>query len=426
MDATQRVLIIGGGFGGLYAAKRLSRVASCQITILDCRNFHLFQPLLYQVATGSLAPGNIASPLRRIVRRRRNVRVFQDEAIDLDPSRKVVQGRDSEYHYDFLIVATGVRHSYFGKDHWEAFAPGLKTIEDAVQMRRTILCAFESAEKASDPAARAAYLTFVIVGGGPTGVELAGALVELAKGTFRGEFRNIDPEQTRVILVEHNAQILGAYSKGSADRAQKALERMGVEVRTGTSAVEISDGSVTVAESGRPAEVIAAKTTLWAAGVEASAFARVLAGKAGARLHRSGRVLVSPDCSLEGRPEIFVVGDLAYLETSAGTPLPGVAQVAMQQGAYVSRKILAGQKLAKPFHYREKGSLAVIGRNNAVFELGRFRCTGRLAWLLWAVVHITFLIEFENKLSVIIQWAWTYFANGRGSRLITERNEHPA
>ncbi len=422
-----RVVIVGGGFGGLAAAQAFARTTSkawdFELTLIDKRNFHLFQPLLYQVATGSLASGNIASPLRRILGKYPNVTVLQEHAVDLAPSEGLIIGEKTKLSYDTLIVATGSHHSYFGHDEWGVFAPGLKTVEDAQHIRAKVLSAFEKAELEPDPHLRTKYLTFVIIGGGPTGVEMAGALAELARGTLKGEFRSIQPGSARIILIENSDRILQTYNPKSSDRALRALKHLGVEVMLGTMAVNITGESVTVERKGEKPFEIATNTVLWAAGMRASALARVLHERTGAALHRSGRVIVRPDCSIEGHPNIFVIGDLAYFETSKGA-LPGLAPVAIQQGRSIPKVVearLSGSPAPKPFHYRDMGSLAVIGRNQAVMELGKIRLGGFVAWFIWALVHIANLIEFENKLSVIIQWGWAYFTNGRGSRLIVEQ-----
>jgi len=419
----RKVVIIGGGFGGLYAAKQFSKHGSSDfdVTVLDKRNFHLFQPLLYQVATGSLAPGNIASPLRRILRSKSNLRVLQSEVFNINPVRKVVITDNEEILYDTVIVATGVHHSYFGHDDWAAFAPGLKTVEDAVEIRRRILLAFELAERENDPTSRAALLTFVIVGGGPTGVELAGALTELAKGTLQGEFRSFDSKDARIILVEGAPRILNSYSAASSLAAQKTLEKMGVLVLTETTAIDINERFVLLKPKNSDPVKLETSTVLWAAGIKASSFAEAFAASTGAQQDRSGRIIVNPDCSISNYPDIFVIGDLAFFDAGNGKSLPGVAPVAMQQARYVTALVCknASADTRKPFRYRDRGSMAVIGRNKAVIELGRFKCSGFFAWLIWMCVHIFFLIEFKNKFSVVTQWAFTYFTNGRGSRLIT-------
>lgn len=414
-----RVVIIGGGFGGLYAAKSLGR-APVDVTLVDKRNFHLFQPLLYQVATGSLSPADIASPLRVVLSKNKNTRVLLDEVLDLDPESKVVLTTHGEIPYDSLIVATGVSHHYFGNDHWKAVAPGLKTVEDALEMRRRIFYAFEAAEKEPDPEKRKAWLTFTIVGGGPTGVELAGAIAELAKHILREDFRHIDTAEARIVLVEGMDRVLPPYKPDLSAKAGAALEKLGVEILTQTMVTQIDDDTVTM-RRGDGVETLNAKTILWAAGVKASKMGRVLADRTGAELDRAGRVVVEPDLSLPNHPNIFVVGDLAHFAHQGERPLPGVAPVAMAEGQYVAkllRRRLQNQEMPA-FQYIDRGSLAVIGQNEAVVDLGYVRFSGFLAWFVWVVAHIYYLIEFDNKLVVMVQWAWNYFTFGRGARLIS-------
>lgn len=422
INRQQRVVIVGGGFGGLYAAKALSS-AAVQVTLVDRRNFHLFQPLLYQVATGGLSPGDISAPLRSVLKKASNVEVVHGEVVDIRPERRQVILHDATLEYDKLIVATGVSHHYFGHDDWEDAAPGLKTVEDALEIRRRILLAFETAERVADPAERQAWLTFVIVGGGPTGVELAGAIGELAHRTMRGEFRHVDPSQAQIILLEGLERILTAYPPELSAEAAVSLADLGVTVRTGALVTGVGDSWVTVRDSGGSEERLPARTVLWAAGVKASPMAQVLARRAGAELDRLGRVFVEADLSLAGWPEIYVIGDLAHYAHQTGEPLPGVAQVAMQQGAYVAERLAGRQR--GPFVYQDKGNLAVIGRNAAVADLGRLRLSGFPAWLIWVFVHIRFLIEFDNKLMVMVQWAWNYLTRKRGARLITGPEPYP-
>jgi NADH dehydrogenase len=415
-----RVVILGGGFGGLRAAQRLRR-APVDVTLVDRRNFHLFQPLLYQVATGGLSPGDISSPIRWALRKQRNARVLLGEAVGLDVVGRTVALRDGErLPYDTLIVATGARHHYFGNEDWAQRAPGLKTVEDATEMRRRVLLAFERAEREPDAAARRALLNFVIVGAGPTGVELAGAICELARDTLREDFRSIDPRDARILLVEGEDRVLPAYPPDLSAKANRSLERLGAEIRVETLVKELDPEGVTL-ESGGRRERVPARCVLWAAGVRASSLARVLGKEAGAALDRAGRVLVGPDCSLPGHPEIFAIGDIANFSHQGDGPLPGVAPVAMQQGRYVARVIegrLAGRDCA-PFRYRDRGSMATIGRSSAVADFGRIRFGGFPAWLLWSAVHILFLIEFENRLLVALRWLWNYATRNRGTRLIT-------
>ncbi|XGV96259.1 MAG: NAD(P)/FAD-dependent oxidoreductase [Leptolyngbya sp. BL-A-14] len=418
-QSTHRVVIVGGGFGGLYTAKALGR-APVNVTLIDKRNFHLFQPLLYQVATGTLSPADISSPLRGILSGSKNTQVLMDEVTDLDPERQTVTLKGEELSYDTLVIATGVSHHYFGNDHWKQTAPGLKTIEDALEMRRRIFMAFEAAEKESDPEKRRAWLTFVVVGGGPTGVELAGAIAELAFKTLKSDFRNIDTTEAQVLLLEGLDRILPPYPPELSAKAEVSLTKLGVTVETKVLVTNIDGDTVTVKRDGQE-EYIPAHTVLWAAGVKASAMGQVLADRAGATLDRVGRVMVEPDLSLASHPNIFVIGDLANFPHQGERPLPGVAPVAMQEGEYVAKLIkqrLVGQTMA-PFVYQDFGSLAVIGQNEAVVDLGFVRFDGLLAWFLWVFAHIYFLIEFDNKLIVLLQWGWNYFTRKRGARIIT-------
>lgn len=415
-----RVVIVGGGFGGLYAAQTLGR-AKVQVTLIDRRNFHLFQPLLYQVATGGLSPGDIASPLRGVLKRQRNTTVLLGEVSDIDPDQQQVCLKDGQtISYDSLIVATGVSHHYFGKDEWAEVAPGLKTVEDALEMRRRIFSAFEAAEKEPDAAARAALLTFVIVGGGPTGVELAGALAELAHRTLKADFRNIDTTETRILLLEGQDRVLPPFPPDLSAAADKSLKKLGVQVRTGSLVTAIEGDRVTV-RHGDTTEILRAANVLWAAGVKASGMGKLLADRTGASLDRVGRVLVEPDLSLPNYPNVFVVGDLAHFAHQGGQPLPGVAPVAMQEGQYVAKLIQKrlNQQPPSAFTYKDGGSLAVIGRNAAVVNLNWLKITGFPAWVIWLFVHIYYLIEFDNKLIVMTQWTWNYLTRNHGARLIT-------
>ena len=424
MKQNHHVVIIGGGFGGLYAARAWWH-APVNVTLLDKRNFHLFQPLLYQVATGGLSPGDIASPLRAVLHRQKNTRVLTTEVVDIDPQRQKVVLQEGEIFYDTLIVATGVRHHYFGHEEWAEQAPGLKTVEEALDIRRRILLAFESAELEADADMRRAWMTFVVVGGGPTGVELAGSLGELANNTLKNDFRSINPAEARIELIEGTDRILPAYAPELSASAQRALERLGVKVRTRTLTTDIQNHAVTIRKDDQ-LEKIPARTILWAAGIQASRLGQVLAQRAGAALDRAGRVVVAPDLTLSGHPNIFVIGDLANVRQE-GKPLPGVAPVAMQQGRYVAKEIpgrLQGRH-QPPFRYRDKGSLAVIGRNAAVAEFGALRLHGFPAWVIWIFVHIMYLVEFDNKLLVLVQWAWNYFTRNRGARLITGEGSLP-
>ena len=417
--ARQRVVVVGGGFGGLYAAKALGRLP-VDVTLIDRRNFHLFQPLLYQVATGGLSPGEIASPLRFVLRRHKNTEVLLAEVTDIDPANRRVVLRDGEVSYDTLILAAGARHYYFGHDEWEPLAPGLKTVEDATEIRRRILLAFERAEREPDLDQRRAWLTFVVVGGGPTGVELAGALGEIARDTLRQDFRHINPSEASILLLDGAERVLPTYPPDLSAEAETSLIKLGVRPLNGTIVVAIEEHGVTVKRRGGT-EYIPARTVLWAAGVQASPLGRVLAERAGAILDRGGRVFVEADLTLAGHPEIFIVGDLANFSHQDVKPLPGVAPVAMQQGRYVA-EVIGGRlegRAPQPFHYRDKGNLATIGRAAAVADFGRIHLGGFPAWLIWLFVHLMYLAEFDNRLLVFIQWAYNYFTRNRGARLIT-------
>ncbi len=424
MGTKHRVVILGGGFGGLYAAKSLKR-APVDLTLVDRRNFHLFQPLLYQVATGSLSPGEIASPLRSVLSSQQNTRVLLGEAHDLDVQRRVLRlDEDQELGYDTLIVAAGSRTFYFGHPEWENLAPGLKTIEEATQIRTKILFAFEAAEREPDPQKQAAWLTFAVVGAGPTGVELAGAMAEIARETLRHDFRSIQPEQARILLLDGSPRVLPGYPPDLSKAAERSLLRLGVHPRVDVRVTAVREYGLHVEGPSGPEE-IRANTIIWAAGVRASEFGERLARQTGAKLDKNGAVFVSPDCSLEQHPEIFVIGDLAHFEEN-GKPLPGVAQVAMQQGHYVAQVIkrrLKGQP-TKPFHYFDKGSLAVIGRGSAVAELRRLHVSGLLAWLIWLFIHLMYLVEFSNRVLVFVHWGFLYLTWDRGARLITGEAGH--
>ncbi len=410
-----RVVVIGSGFGGLTAARALNG-APVRVTVVDRRNHHLFQPLLYQVATAVVSPGDIAYPIRAILRHQSNAEVLLGDAVSIDPDRREVVLLDGRLSYDYLILATGARHSYFGHDDWEPWAPGLKSLEDALEIRRRILLAFERAEREPDPEKRKWLLTFVVVGAGPTGVELSGAIAEISREVLVRDFRTIDPREARIVLVEAGPRILPAYTPETSAKAEAVLTRKGVEVRTGHSVEDIRENEVRVA-----GESLAAGTVLWAAGVAASPLARSL----GVPLDRAGRVLVLPDLTIPGRPEVFVIGDLAAFLHQAGTLLPGTSPVAIQQGRHAAKNVLlsqSGQPL-RPFHFRDKGSMAVIGRAQAVAEIAGVRLSGLAAWLVWCFVHIFFLIGFRNRFVVMFEWAWAYLTDQRGARLITGRLE---
>ncbi|HXG56658.1 MAG TPA: NAD(P)/FAD-dependent oxidoreductase [Vicinamibacterales bacterium] len=406
-----RVVIIGGGFGGLYAARALKR-ADVRVTVLDRRNHHLFQPLLYQVATAALSPGDIASPIRWILRRQANAEVLLADATTVDLQRRTVVLVDGEVEYDYLIVATGATHAYFGHDEWRPLAPGLKNLEDALDIRRRVLLAFERAEREHDPVRQSALLTFVVIGGGPTGVEMAGALAEISRMSLARNFRHFDPGSARIVLVEGGPSLLAAFPESLRTFAQRDLERLGVDVRLNSSVTAVEPGRVMIG-----ADAIAAETVLWAAGVAASPLGQALGGP----LDRAGRVRVEPELTLPGQRRVFVIGDLASLDDERGKPLPGVAQVAIQMGEHAVRNILRsieGQPL-RAFRYKDLGNMATIGRASAIAEVGSFKLTGLIAWLAWLFVHLISLIGFRNRLIVLVQWAWAYFSSQRTIRLIT-------
>jgi NADH dehydrogenase len=427
-----RVVIVGAGFGGLNAAQELAK-APVQITVIDRKNYHTFQPLLYQVATAGLSPGEIAAPIRSILRSHQNIEVLMAEVTEFDLDRRWVKTSDGDMPYDYLIVAAGATHSYFGHDEWEPYAPGLKTIEDALEIRRRVLLAFELAERRAAIGATATPLNFVVVGGGPTGVELAGTLAEIARHALAHEFRSIDPARTHILLIEGGPRILPAYAEDLSGKAQEQLHQLGVEVRTSTTVTEIEPGAVMAGDTRLPATVI-----LWAAGVAASPLGKCL----GTSVDRAGRVLVQPDLTVPGHRDVFVIGDLAALKDAQGKLLPGVAPVAMQQGRFVAKIIReelkscsisapgvpiltrssqeGGNSDSRPvFQYWDKGSLATIGRAAAVAQFGKLHISGFIAWLSWLFIHILFLIGFRNRLLVFIQWAWSYVTYERGARLIT-------
>ncbi len=408
---SKRVIIVGGGFGGLYAARAL-RKADAEIVVIDRRNHHLFQPLLYQVATAALNPSDIASPIRSLLHDQTNASVLLGEVVDVDVVRRVVVLTDGEMSYDWLIVAAGATDNYFGHDSWRPPAPGLKTLEDAVEVRRRILFAFEAAERTNDSVEQQAWLTFIVVGGGPTGVELAGALAEVAHTTLARDFRHIDPHRTRIIVVE-SGKLLSTYPPALQESGKRQLESLGVEVRLGLQVTDIDDHGVSIG-----GERVEARTVMWAAGVRGAA----LGAKLGAPVDRAGRVLVTPQLRVPGHDEIFVVGDLASLVVD-GKPVPGVAQGAIQGGQYAAAAILAelsgSGDTPRPFHYHDKGSLAVIGRRRGIADLGRIKLSGFLAWMTWLFIHLLFLIGFRNRALVLIEWAWSYLTFQRGARLIT-------
>jgi len=413
-----RVAIIGAGFGGLRAARKLAH-SPVHVTLIDRRNHHVFQPLLYQVATAGLSPGEIAAPIRWIVRGQQNIEVLLGEVQDFDLANRIVKLSDLEIPYDYLIVAAGATHGYFGHPEWEPFAPGLKTIEDAIEIRKRVLLAFELAEREAASAEPILPLNFVIVGGGPTGVELAGTLAEVSHHVLAHEFRSIDPKRARIILLEGGPRILPAYAEDLSRSAERQLQNLGVEVRTSTMVTKVEAAAVWTGDTRLPAAVI-----LWAAGVATSPLGR----KLGAPVDRAGRVLVKPDLSIPGHPEVFVIGDLAALKDEDGNLLPGVAPVALQEGSAAARNIqrdLHGQP-RESFHYFDKGSLATIGRNAAVAQFAKLHLSGFIAWLSWLFVHIFFLIGFRNRVIVLLQWAWSYLTYERGARLITGDQDLPS
>lgn len=417
-----KVVIVGGGFGGLRAAKGLRR-ADCRVTLIDRRNYHLFQPLLYQVATGELSPANIASPLR-VLLRQSNCEVMLGHVDRIDVERRQVYIRDGRVvDYDVLIMAAGARTGYFGRDDWQGVAPGLKTLEDATEIRRRIFNAFEAAEWCDDPEQRAEWMTFVIVGGGPTGTELAGALSEIARHTLRYDFHHIDPSEAHIVLVEAAPRVLAPFNEESSARALRDLHKLGVEVRTGTMVTDVRETAVTL----RPAtegndETLRARTVIWAAGVQANPLGKSLAEQTGATVDRGGRIRVDPLLNIPGHPEIFVVGDLAHCDDGQGRPLPGLAPVAMQQGTYVAQVLIDrwGNRTTKPFRYVDRGSMAVIGRWHAVARIGGRTFHGAFAWFLWLFVHIAQINRLQNRFLVMMQWAGTFVTRSRAARLISE------
>jgi NADH dehydrogenase len=432
--APHRVVVVGGGFGGLQATLKLARMP-VEVTLVDRRNFHLFQPLAYQVATGALAPAEICYPLRRIFRRRRNVRVILAEVVDVDlEARRVgLRGMASDttpepLTYDTLIVSGGSHYSYFGHDEWQEHAAELKSLEGALTLRRRILAAFEAAEVDTDPDRQAEQLTFVVVGAGPTGVEMAGQIGEIARD-MRGDFRAVDPAKARILLVEAIDRVLATFPPTLSAKAKRSLESLGVTVRLGESVVDVDDRSVTVQRSGGESERIPTRTVIWAAGVVASSLAGLLARRAGVDVDRAGRIAVQEDLSVPGHPEVLAIGDMVSVRQpdASALVLPGVAPVAMQQGRHAARVIgdrLRGRE-PRPFHYRDKGNLATIGRARAVADVKGVHLSGFIAWYTWLVVHLWYLIGFQNRLLVVIRWAFSFFSHGRGARLIAHEEAEP-
>jgi NADH:quinone reductase (non-electrogenic) len=420
MDKKHRVVILGGGFGGLAAAQKLRR-APVEVTLIDVRNFHLFQPLLYQVATGSLSPGEIAAPLRGVLSKQKNTQVLLGEAVDVDPQAKRAILRDgASFEYDSLIVATGTQTSYYGNDSWRQWAPSLKSVEDATAIRHKILYAFEQAERAVTPEEARAWLTFVIVGAGATGLELSGALAEIARETLRHDFRRIDPQKARIILMEGAPRVLGPFPEDLSAKAEKLVTRLGVEVIKGVMVTNIDGAGVTF-KHGDSSEKLAARTVVWAGGVTATPFGRKLAERTKSESDRSGRIKVNRDLTIPNFPDIFIIGDLAHAVDEKGAPLPGVAQVAMQGGAYAAKVIRARMegKGVPPFHYFNKGEMAVIGRAAAVANIFGIHVSGWLAWLMWLFIHLMYIVEFQSRIMVFIQWGFEYLTFSKGARLIT-------
>lgn len=428
-DLKPHVVIVGGGFAGLNAALGL-RHALVRVTLVDRRNFHLFQPLLYQVATGALSPANIAAPLRALLKRQKNTDVVLGEVVDLNVNERKIILADGELGYDMLILATGSTHHYFGHPQWEKLAPALKTLEDATEIRRRVLRAFEAAERFANEELAKSYLTFVVVGGGPTGVEMAGAIAEVARHTLRNDYRHVDPTHARIVLIEGTDRVLPPFRPTLSQNAARSLQRLGVEVWTDAQVTDLQPGTVIV-KKGANVENLSAQTVIWAAGVLASPIGKILAAQTGAETDRQGRVVVQTDLTIRDHPEIFVLGDLAAVrqqsETQQTASLPGVAPVAIQQGKFVAKAIkrrLAGKQV-EPFVYRDKGSMATIGRAAAVADLGWIRFSGYLAWLVWLFIHLMYLVAFQNRVLVFIQWAWNYFTRNRSARLITNETERP-
>lgn len=413
------MVVVGGGFGGLYAAQAMTDSA-LEVVLVDKRNFHLFQPLLYQVATGGLSPADIAHPLRSVLKSRDNVSVVLAEAVDVDVERSTLKLVDGEIAYDSLVLALGAVNHYFGHEDWASHAPGLKSIEEATEIRSRILFAFEAAERETRPDLRKAWLTFAVVGAGPTGVELAGAIGEIANYTLRNDFRAIRPSDARILLIEAGERVLPSYRPDLSARAASDLQSLGVTVHTKTSVQNIEDGTLLLRRDSRE-ERIAARTIVWAAGIRANPLAKTLADRVGGEVDRQGRIRVGADLSLQAAPNVFVIGDMARFENPDGSPLPGVAPVAMQQGAYVARRISARARGEETpaFRYRDRGSMATIGRSRAVADVGWIAFGGLPAWLAWLFVHLLYLVEFENRVLVLLQWAWSYVTWNRGARLIT-------
>jgi NADH dehydrogenase len=418
-----RVVVVGGGFGGLNASRKLNK-AQISVTLIDQRNFHLFQPLLYQVATGALSPANIAAPLRGILSRQKNCQILMDKVLDIDPVNRIIKLEDGEVEYDSLILAAGAGHSYFGHNEWEKNAPGLKTVEDATDIRRRIFTAFEKAEKETNLEIRNSLLNFVIVGGGPTGVELAGALGEISRQSLKYDFRHIDPSKAKILLVEAADRILMQFPDDLAQSAAKTLEKLGVEIRTSTMVTDIQAAHVKL-KHGETEEILPTSTVIWAAGVQASPLAKKIAAATGCQQDRAGRLIVNEDMLVPGTENIYVIGDMAHYALPDGKPLPGVAPVAMQMGVFVAQHIVAriNHRTLPKFKYHNYGNMATIGKASAVADFGWWKPTGMIAWLLWLVVHLMHIVQFRNRLLVIFQWAWNYLTFDRSARLITINNK---
>ena len=415
-ETKPHIVIIGGGFAGLEVAKRL-RKSKVRITLLDRHNYHLFQPLLYQVATGGLSPANIATPLRSILRKQKNVAVQMAEVTGFDITNKRVLLADGEVDFDTLVLAAGSTHSYFGRDEWQTHAPGLKTLGDATEIRRRVYLAFEAAEREINPAKREALLTFVVVGGGPTGVELAGALAEIARYTLKHDFRNIQSSQARILLVEAAPDVLGAFPEELRQRGAKKIADIGIEIRTDTKVTEITPEFVRLND-----EVVATRTVLWGAGVKANSLAQNLAQACGQEPDRSGRIPVTERLQIPDQEGVYALGDLAHLEDTNGNPLPGLASVAVQQGRYLAKSIKAqakGKKPLPPFTYKDKGTMATIGRSRAVAKIGKRTFCGFFAWILWLFVHLMLIVQFQNRVLILLQWAWSYVTFNRSNRIIS-------
>ena len=431
-----RVVVVGGGFGGLSAARALKR-AKAEVTLVDRRNFHLFQPLLYQVATGSLSPGEIATPLRSVLKRQKNARVVMGEVVGFDlDQRKVLLGNQAnhadsgELPYDSLVVAAGARHSFFGNDEWELYAPGMKTIEHALRIRRRMLAAFEAAELEEDPAERRAWLNFAVIGAGPTGVELAGQIAEIANNTLKHDFRRINPKEASVYLIEAADRVLPPFAEKLSAKACRSLEKLGVEPMLKTMVTDVDWDGLTVSRDGGEPERMAVRTKIWAAGVQASPLTKALAEESGSEIDRAGRILVEPDLTLPGYRDVFVIGDMARVSDGRGgvQPLPGMAQPAIQEGKYAAAMIRAlehGGRVGKPFRYTDKGTMATIGRRAAVAQVGPVRLRGFLGWITWLVVHLYYLIGFRNRAAVLASWGWDYLRRDRPIRLIVRSSYDP-